>query len=73
MSVAVDPNTAVNQLADRFWEGVLERDPLLATLQALGDRGRNGVHEQLVSTRLGNLAAHIGVSEQEEHDRQGDH
>jgi uncharacterized protein (DUF885 family) len=30
-----DPNLAVNDLADRFWEGVLERDPLAATL--LGD------------------------------------
>ncbi len=39
MSVAVDPNTAVNQLADRFWEGVLERDPLLATV--LGDERYN--------------------------------
>ncbi len=31
----IDPNDAVNQLADRFWEGVLERNPLEATL--LGD------------------------------------
>ena len=31
----LDPNDAVNQLADRFWEGVLEREPLEATL--LGD------------------------------------
>ena len=30
-----DPNTAVNELADRFWEGVLERDPVYATI--LGD------------------------------------
>lgn len=30
-----DPNLAVNDLADRFWEGILERDPLAATL--LGD------------------------------------
>lgn len=35
MSVALDPNAAVNDLADRFWEGVLDRDPLTATL--LGD------------------------------------
>jgi uncharacterized protein (DUF885 family) len=30
-----DPNVAVNELADRFWEGVLERDPVYATI--LGD------------------------------------
>ena len=30
-----DPNVAVNELADRFWEGVLERDPVTATI--LGD------------------------------------
>jgi len=35
VSVVADPNTAVNQLADRFWEGILERDPLWATI--LGD------------------------------------
>jgi uncharacterized protein (DUF885 family) len=40
VSVAIDPNTAVNQLADRFWEGVLERDPLYATV--LGDERYNG-------------------------------
>ena len=31
----VDPNLAVNELADRFFEGVLEREPLFATI--LGD------------------------------------
>ena len=30
-----DPNAEVNELADRFWEGVLERDPVYATI--LGD------------------------------------
>ena len=35
MSVAADPNAAVNALADRFWEGLLERDPMWATV--LGD------------------------------------
>jgi uncharacterized protein (DUF885 family) len=30
-----DPNGAVNELADRFWDGVLERDPVYATI--LGD------------------------------------
>ena len=39
MSVVVDPNAAVNDLADRFWEGVLERDPLWATV--LGDERYN--------------------------------
>jgi uncharacterized protein (DUF885 family) len=33
--VTADPNAAVNDLADRFWDGVLERDPLWATI--LGD------------------------------------
>jgi uncharacterized protein (DUF885 family) len=27
-----DPNAAVAHLADRFWEGVLERDPIIATI-----------------------------------------
>jgi uncharacterized protein (DUF885 family) len=35
MSVAIDPNAAVNDLADRFWDGLLERDPMWATV--LGD------------------------------------
>lgn len=39
MSVALDPNAAVNDLADRFWEGVLERDPLYGTV--LGDERHN--------------------------------
>jgi uncharacterized protein (DUF885 family) len=39
VSVAADPNAAVNDLADRFWEGVLERDPMWATL--LGDERYN--------------------------------
>jgi uncharacterized protein (DUF885 family) len=33
--VATDPNALVNELADRFFDGVLERDPLYATI--LGD------------------------------------
>jgi len=32
---SVAPDDAVNQLAERFWEGVLERDPVQATI--LGD------------------------------------
>jgi uncharacterized protein (DUF885 family) len=39
VSVVADPNAAVNDLADRFWDGVLERDPLWATL--LGDERFN--------------------------------
>ena len=35
MPVATDPNALVNELADRFFDGVLERDPLYATI--LGD------------------------------------
>ena len=31
----VNPNEAVNELAERFWEGVLQRDPISATI--LGD------------------------------------
>lgn len=32
---AADPNAAVTDLADRFWDGVLQRDPVQATI--LGD------------------------------------
>jgi uncharacterized protein (DUF885 family) len=32
---AADPNAAVNEIATRFWEGILELDPLQATI--LGD------------------------------------
>ena len=39
MSVVADPNAAVNDLADRFWEGILQRDPTWATL--LGDERYN--------------------------------
>jgi uncharacterized protein (DUF885 family) len=39
MSVALDPNAAVNDLADRFWEGLLDRDPMWATV--LGDERYN--------------------------------
>ncbi len=39
MSVVADPNAAVNDLADRFWDGILERDPLWATV--LGDERYN--------------------------------
>jgi len=39
VSVVLDPNAAVNDLADRFWDGVLERDPMWATV--LGDERFN--------------------------------
>lgn len=39
MSVVTDPNAAVNDLADRFWEGILQRDPISATI--LGDDRHN--------------------------------
>ncbi|HUF06495.1 MAG TPA: DUF885 domain-containing protein [Candidatus Binatia bacterium] len=39
MSVALDPNAAVNDLADRFWDGILERDSMWATV--LGDERFN--------------------------------
>jgi uncharacterized protein (DUF885 family) len=39
VSVVADPNATVNDLADRFWEGILERDPLYATV--LGDERYN--------------------------------
>jgi len=39
LSVVADPNATVNDLADRFWEGVLQRDPLWAT--TLGDERYN--------------------------------
>lgn len=39
MTVVHDPNATVNDLADRFWEGILERDTTWATL--LGDERHN--------------------------------
>jgi len=39
VSVVADPNATANDLADRFWEGVLQRDPLWAT--TLGDERYN--------------------------------
>ena len=44
MSVAADPNAAVNDLADRFWEGILERDPAWATLLGDDDQQVAGDH-----------------------------
>jgi hypothetical protein len=32
---STDPNAAINEIAERFFEGVLERDPIFATI--LGD------------------------------------
>jgi len=39
VSVALDQNAAVNDLADRFWEGILERDTTWGTV--LGDERHN--------------------------------
>jgi uncharacterized protein (DUF885 family) len=39
VSVAADPNATINDLAERFWEGLLERDPVWATV--LGDERYN--------------------------------
>src|ERR687898_482054 len=60
MSVAADPNAAVNVLADRFWEGLQERDPLWATVLGderyndrwpdLGEAGRSADREAYSST-----------------------
>jgi uncharacterized protein (DUF885 family) len=36
---ATDPNTAINEIADRFFDGVLERSPIFATI--LGDERWN--------------------------------
>ena len=53
-----DPNVAVNELADRFWEGILERDPLSATIlgddrydDRLPDVGENGRREDAAALR----------------------
>ena len=60
MSVSADPNATVNALADRFWEGLLERDPLWATVLGderyndrwpdLGEAGRQADREAYSST-----------------------
>ena len=34
-NTGTDPNAAINEIADRFFEGVLEREPIFATI--LGD------------------------------------
>jgi uncharacterized protein (DUF885 family) len=57
VSVAVDPNAAVNDLADRFWEGVLERDPMHATL--LGDERYNDRWPDLGAAGRASEAAHF--------------
>jgi uncharacterized protein (DUF885 family) len=58
VSVAVDPNAAVNDLADRFWDGLLERNPTYATIlgdDRFGDRwpdlGASGRAEQASAFR----------------------
>jgi len=63
---ATDPNAAVNALADRFWERVLELDPLQATIlgddrfdDRLPDLGPEGLAEEraLASETLSALQA----------------
>jgi len=39
VSAVADPNATINDLADRFWDGILERDPMWATI--LGDERFN--------------------------------
>jgi uncharacterized protein (DUF885 family) len=53
-----DPNAAVNELADRFWDGVLERSPLTATIlgddrydDRLPDMGATGRAEDVAAYR----------------------
>ena len=63
MSVVADPNTAVNDLADRFWEGILERDPIWATL--LGDDRYDERWPDLGATgRAADQAAYRGALEE---------
>jgi len=63
VSVVADPNAAVNDLADRFWEGVLERDPLWATI--LGDERHNDRWPDLgADGRAADEAAYLSVLEE---------
>ncbi len=63
MSVVLDPNAAVNDLADRFWDGVLERDPLWATV--LGDERFNDRWPNLgADGRAADAAAYRSVLEE---------
>ena len=63
MSVVADPNVAVNDLADRFWDGVLERDPLWATV--LGDERFNDRWPDLgADGRAADKAAYRSVLEE---------
>jgi len=63
VSVVLDPNAAVNDLADRFWDGVLERDPLWATV--LGDERFNDRWPNLgADGRAADAAAYRSVLEE---------
>ena len=63
MSVVLDSNAAVNDLADRFWDGVLERDPLWATV--LGDERFNDRWPNLgADGRAADAAAYRSVLEE---------
>ncbi len=39
-------------------------------LEAGGDRGRDGVREELVDPGLGDAAAQVGIAQEHEHDRE---
>ncbi len=59
-----DPNLAVNEVADQFWDGVLERDPVFATIlgidlhdDRLPDLGESGRREDAAALRETLLAA----------------
>jgi uncharacterized protein (DUF885 family) len=59
-----DPNFAVNEVADRFWDGVLERDPVFATIlgidrhdDRLPDLGEGGRQRDAAALRETLLAA----------------
>jgi len=63
VSVVLDSNAAVNDLADRFWDGVLERDPLWATV--LGDERFNDRWPNLgADGRAADAAAYRSVLEE---------
>jgi uncharacterized protein (DUF885 family) len=63
VSVVLDSNAAVNDLADRFWDGVLERDPLWATV--LGDERFNDRWPNLgADGRSADAAAYRSVLEE---------
>jgi uncharacterized protein (DUF885 family) len=64
-NLSTDPNAAVNELADRFFEGVLERSPIFATI--LGDtRWDDRLPDLGADGRAADAAAYRGVLEEAE-------